>query len=111
MKNLEKQQIKLLPKTLRPLSTLAYAFYTLLFALGPIGLVATFVCAVSAKNINLRRYARSLILISAVMCAVTVVLFVLGILNMDTIKKYAEDLIPAQQENAEQILAMISACV
>ncbi len=108
MTNVEKQHIKMLPKSLRPLSTIGYALYTILFALGPIGLIAVIVCAVSAKNVNVRRYARSIILLSIISAAIAVALFVLGVLNLDTIQKYAKELTPAG-DDPQQVFAMLGA--
>ena len=108
MTSIEKRQIQVLPKSLRPMSTLGFMFYTILFSLGPIGLIAVIICSVSAKNITLRHYARSTILLSVITAAVTAALIVLGVLNYDLFMEYAQKFVPEQQPDQQQTMAMLA---
>ena len=59
MTSLERAEIRRLPKKYRPLGAWGYFWYSVLFAIPVVGLIALIVCSVRDKNICLRGYARS----------------------------------------------------
>ena len=68
-----------LPESLRPISAWGYFGYQLLFSIPCVGLIMMLIFAFGgAKNINLRNFARSYLLIYVVIIVLTVIMFVIG---------------------------------
>lgn len=91
MTSLEKTEINRLPQRYRPLGAWGYFWYSLLFVLPVIGWIAVIVCAAGAKNVNLRSYARSIILafvISVVLVAALVVFVLFNPTLMEELMQY-----------------------
>ena len=66
-------------KRYRPLSPWAYFGYSLLFAIPLVGLILLIILSFSAKNINLKNYARSYF------CKLALILIVVGVIILLTI--------------------------
>ena len=100
MTSLERAEIRRLPKKYRPVGAWGYFWYNILFSIPVIGLIALIVCSASSKNIVRRSYARSywcaivvaLIFIVAI-AAVGAALVLTGVIPMDTITAYIEELL------------------
>lgn len=76
MTSYERSEIQRLPEKYRPLTAWGYFFYSLLFSIPVVGLIALIICASSNSNINRRSYARSYfcaLLISLIVIVVAVV--------------------------------------
>ena len=72
----------------RPLSPWGYFGYALLFSLPVAGLILLIVFSFSAKNINLRNYARSYfcgLAVVLILVAVIILLGFLGVLSKNTL--------------------------
>ena len=96
MTNAERRHVNALPKSLKPLSSFAYVLYTVLFALGPIGLIAAIVYAFTAKNLNLRKFARAALVIWIILIAAVAALFVMKVITLDSLKAAVEALVAAE---------------
>ncbi len=86
MTNAERRHINALPKSLKPISTIGYILYTLLYVLGPIGIIASLVHSFTAKNLNLRKFARAALILWIVVVGAVVALFALKVVTVDQIK-------------------------
>lgn len=62
----------------KPISMWGYFGYQLLFAIPFIGIVCLIVCALSAKNINLRNFARSYFCVVILVMILFAIMFACG---------------------------------
>ena len=92
MTNAERRHINALPKSLKPISAIGYILYTALFALGPIGIIAAVLYAFSAKNLNLRKFARAALVIWVLVIGVAVLLIMTGAVTASSVKAAIEAL-------------------
>lgn len=76
------------PMELKPISPWGYVGYSILFMLPIIGLILLIVKAVSAPNINVKNYARGVLLCWAIMIVVGIILMIVFGASMTAMMKF-----------------------
>ena len=97
MTSLERAEIRRLPKKYRPLGAWGYFWYTVLFSIPVIGLIALIACSASSKNVVRRGFARSFwcgIIIGLIFLAITVgvgaILVATDIIPLETLTNFLD---------------------
>ena len=82
MTEYEKSVIETLPRKYRPIGTLSYLLYSILFALPVMGFVFSLILSVRrVVNVNIKYYARLWLVINSVVIAFSIIILVVLLSN------------------------------